>query len=122
HLSVANVTSMWPITTGFPTVDAALGGLITGDNVVWISDDPQLYATLARRFVEAARAAADIPGDARVLYVDFGAHMFDADHAVDRLDAGPGTELRSTAALADELERRVRHHPPAALVIDPLAR
>lgn len=117
---------MEPITTGFATVDAALGGLITGDNVVWISDDPALYAALARRFADTISAAAPRGEKSRatapVLYVDFGAHLFERDDAVERLDAAPGTPLRSAAALAAELERRAQQHPPAALVIDPLAR
>ncbi|HWL45950.1 MAG TPA: helix-turn-helix transcriptional regulator [Ilumatobacter sp.] len=110
---------MRPITTGFPTVDAALGGLITGDNVVWVCDDPGLYRHLADGFVSAATAGVR---GARCLYVDLGAGLLPAGGAIERLDAGPATDLRAAGVLADELERRVHADPPAALVIDPLAR
>lgn len=109
---------MHPITTGFATVDAALGGLITGDNVAWVCDDPELYRRLAAGFVAAATA----PRGARCLYVDFGGGFVADAPTIDRLDAGPGSMLRSPVALADELERRVAADPPAALVIDPLGR
>ena len=109
---------MRPITTGFPTVDAALGGLITGDNVAWVCDDPDLYRQLAAGFVDAAIG----PKGARCLYVDLGAGLVADGAHVERLDAGPASLLRSPAVLADELERRVAGGPPAALVIDPLGR
>src|SRR5690606_32111026 len=99
------------------------GGLITGDNVVWICDDPGLYRHLADGFVAAATAGVR---GARCLYVDLGAGLLPVDGPggapVERLGAGPGSGLRAAGVLADELERRVHADPPAALVIDPLAR
>ena len=109
---------MRPITTGFATLDAALGGLITGDNVVWVCDEVAWYQALAAGF---AGAAAEASGR-RCLYVDFGSASLEAGARVERIDARPGSRLRSANLLADELERRVRADPPAALVIDPLAR
>lgn len=108
---------MHPITTGFATLDTALGGLITGDNVVWVCDDVDWYRALAEGFVGAATA----PAGGRCLYVDFGGGSLHEGAHVERLDARPGSPLRLASALADELERRVRAHPPAALVLDPLA-
>lgn len=109
---------MRPITTGFPTVDAALGGLITGDNVVWLSDDPELYRRLVHGFVGAAMEGTSSRG----LYVDLGEGLLAGRADVERVDATVGSRWRSAAVLADELERRVRTDPPAFLVIDPLTR
>ena len=109
---------MLPVTTGFPTVDAALGGLITGDNVVWLSDDPEPFHTLVHGFADAASAA----GAGRGLYVDFGEGLLAGRADTDCLDASVGAPWRTAAALTDELERRVRADPPAWLVVGPLTR
>lgn len=109
---------MYPITTGFATLDSALGGLITGDNVVWVCEDIDWYRALTAGFVTAATADTT----SRCLYVDFGSGLLRDGPRVERIDAGPGTRLRSANALADELERRVRAEAPAALIVDPLLR
>ena len=109
---------MRPVTTGFPSVDEALGGLITGDNVVWLSDDSELYRHLVQGFVTSAAEGAGNP----CLYVDLGAGLLDEGPDVVRLDATAGSPWRAAGPLADELERRVRAQVPAGLVIDPLTR
>ena len=102
--------------TGFGDVDAALGGLITGDNVVWLGAPDELYATLAAGFVGAASAAAR-PG----LVVAFGARRLTAIDGAIRLDASAGGPFPRAVALADEIERRVVAEQPSCLVIDNLA-
>lgn len=119
-LDVGTLRAMVDVGTGYAPIDAALGGLITGDNVVWICDDADLYRQLAAGFV----ASAD-PGDGRALVVDFGSGLLGDLPDVDRIDASAGAELGRAAPLADELERRAHREAPACLVVDhlpPLAR
>lgn len=103
------------IGTGFDGVDEALGGLITGDNVAWICDDPGLYRTLARGLSEHA------PSTGRAgLVVDFEANgRFDLPGAT-RIDASPRSSCAGATALIDELERHVRAEPPPWLVVGDL--
>ena len=111
---------MVEIGTGSETIDAALGGLITGDNVVWLCDDADLYGTLTAGFVTSAGAP-----DRRGLVVDFGSGVLAGVPGLDRVDASAGADLGRAAPLADELERRARRDAPGCLVIDhlpPLAR
>lgn len=111
---------MLDVGTGFTTLDEALGGLITGDNVVWVCDDPDLYLRLATGFVGSAT-----PPGGRGLVVDFGSGLLSGTPGVDRLDASAGADFGRAAPLADELERRTRREPPGCLVVDhlpPLAR
>ena len=106
---------MRPITTGYPSIDAALGGLITGDNVVWLCDDEHVYRLLASEFVATATRSVG-----HCLYVDFGGGLFVGAAQVDRLDARPGGEFERPSPLADALERRVLHDSPECLVVDRL--
>lgn len=99
--------------TGFDTIDAALGGLITGDNVVWLTDDEPLYRRLVSGFVGAAGTSG--------LVVDFGGSPA-GEAPVTVLDAGPTSPYRTAVPLADELERRVRADQPDYLIIDGLGR
>lgn len=108
---------MEPVGTGFESIDTALGGLITGDNVVWLTGDDALYHTLSEGFVGKATR-----GGGRCLYVDFGGGSFDGDPRVDRIDASARSRLGRPSPLADELERRVRSEHPACLVVDRLSR
>lgn len=109
---------MRPIATGFSSLDDALGGLITGDNVVWMCDDHSLYAALAGGLVDGAVTSRSD----RCLYVDFGLGLLEGRARVERIDAGVRSVLRSPRALADALEQRVHDDPPTCLVIDPFAR
>lgn len=106
-----------PMHSGFPTIDDALGGLITGDNVVWFGDDVDLYRTLAGGFVAAARTA-----DQRVLHVDLGSGEWFDGADTTRLDARPSGALGRGPALADELERRAADESFDCLVVDHLDR
>lgn len=107
---------MRAIGTGFETIDAALGGLITGDNVVWLSDDAELYRTVVSGFVDRATG-----GGRRCLSVDFGSGILRDGDGVDRVDGRARSEFGRAVALADELERRVRQDQPACLVVDRLS-
>ena len=42
-------------TTGLPQLDAALTGILAGDNVVWNVDDVEQYRRIARPYAEAAK-------------------------------------------------------------------
>lgn len=107
---------MQQVGTGFDAIDQALGGLITGDNVVWLGDDPVVYSALCAGFVRTARA-----DDERVLHVRF---TVDDEHppvpGVATLDAGPHGSLAHPSLLADELDRRFRSERPDCIVIDDL--
>lgn len=125
-MPAATLGPMIEVGTGSATIDAALGGLITGDNVVWLCDDADLYATLAGAFVASA-----VPVGRRGLVVDFGGGPLagrpglDGLDGLDVVDASAAAELGRAAPLADELERRVRRDAPGCLVVDhlpPLAR
>ena len=42
-------------TTGLPQLDAALAGILAGDNIVWNVDDIEQYRKLAQPYMEAAK-------------------------------------------------------------------
>jgi transcriptional regulator with XRE-family HTH domain len=44
------------IRTGLDDLDEVLGGLLTGDNVVWVSNDPELCAQIERLMLSSAPA------------------------------------------------------------------
>lgn len=79
------------MSTGLPGLDAILGGLRLGDNVVWRVDSVEDYRSFVEPFVAAACAA-----QRRVVYVRFASHppvvRSDAAHAVYNLDALRGFE------------------------------
>lgn len=107
---------MQQIGTGFDGIDHALGGLITGDNVAWICDDPAIYQRLANGLA-AHTPANTAPG----LLIDFGPHgRIDLPEA-SRIDASARSAFAGATPLIDELERRVRSDPPAWLVVTDLA-
>ncbi|MCB0966094.1 MAG: helix-turn-helix domain-containing protein [Ilumatobacter sp.] len=102
--------------TGFDSLDAALGGLISGDNVAWICDDPDLYRSLAIGLVNSAAR----PGRSAVL-VSFRAERLLAVPGATTIDATPGSENSSAGHLVDAIERHVKRHTPTCLVVDDLA-
>ncbi|MDP1732997.1 MAG: PEP/pyruvate-binding domain-containing protein [Sulfuritalea sp.] len=57
------------VSSGLPGLDAILGGLRLGDNVVWRVDSVDDYRAFVATFVAAATAAGR-----RVVYVRFGSH------------------------------------------------
>lgn len=113
---------MLSVGTGFPTIDDALGGLITGDNVVWVCDEGAIYERLCVGF---ARTAGE--NGMRVLHVSFGGKGLDDLHPddlrdVEQLDASGSTSLAHANVLADELDRRFRSERPDCVIVDDLAR
>lgn len=79
------------VTSGLPGLDAILGGLRLGDNVVWRVDSVEDYRAFVATFAAAATAAGR-----HVVYVRFGSHapVLDATEvaAVYDLDALRGFE------------------------------
>lgn len=79
------------VTTGLPGLDAILGGLRLGDNVVWRVDSVEDYRTFTAPYVAAAAAAGR-----RVVYIRFASHAPVVDtsavNAVYDLDALRGFE------------------------------
>lgn len=108
---------MLPVGTGFATINEALGGLITGDNVVWMCDTDAIYARLSAGFASTAHT-----NGLRVLHVSFGAPTPDGLGDVEHLDASGRTALARPGVLADELDRRVRDERPDCLIVDDLTR
>lgn len=108
---------MRSVGTGFDTVDAALGGLITGDNVVWICDDEATYHVIVDGFVAAASSNGQ-----RTLHVDFGGGVRPGIADGDRLGAGPASALGRPAALLDAIDRSMQTYRPDCLVVGDLAR
>ncbi|MCB0969008.1 MAG: helix-turn-helix domain-containing protein [Ilumatobacter sp.] len=103
---------MGEIGTGYAGVDEALGGVIVGDNVVWVVEDESVYERIVDTFVDIGAAGR------RGLFVDFGGFGTRAD----RIDATSGGTYRLPGPLLDELERRVRDQAPDYVVIDGLGR
>src|SRR5690606_32225162 len=96
--STAKVDTMETVGTGFATVDLALGGLITGDNVVWINDGDDVYSRLCDGFVRAAQAHGQ-----RTVHVTFGGGRRLDPAGVEVLDASPTGRFSRPVTLADEL-------------------
>ena len=90
------------MSTGLPALDAVLGELFWGDNVVWDLDgasERPFYAAIAR---------LDDFFDARTLIRIDGASPIDTDLGMEIVEAGPGTVLPAPADLLLEIQRRCR--------------
>jgi len=107
-----------PVGTGFATIDDALGGLITGDNVVWIcdDDDDDVYRTLCVGLAGAVSGQGQ-----RLLHVGFGTERSWESPNVERLDASATSAYSRPSTLADELDRRFQTRPPTCVIVDDLA-
>lgn len=102
--------------TGIAALDALLGGLIPGDNVVWVCERDDRYEMIEYAFlVESARR---LP----TLFVATNQSELNRTlpHGVECIDATPGSRLSGPGALADELERRTAGVGVASLVVDGL--
>jgi len=98
------------VSTGIDALDAVLGGLYWGDNVVW-----QLDAAPVRPFY---RAVAELTGtfESRT-FVSLGTDAGILDgHQVDLIDAGPASELGDPVDLLREI-RRLCHPPGRRLLL-----
>ncbi|MGA9275742.1 helix-turn-helix domain-containing protein [Ilumatobacter sp.] len=107
---------MLPVGTGFATVDGALGGLITGDNVVWICDADDIYLSLCRGFARTALA-----NDQRVLHLSFSDASLPGLAGVEPLDAGVRSPFARPSVLADELDSRFAVDRPDCVIVDDLS-
>ena len=78
-------------TTGLPQLDAALTGILAGDNVVWNVDDVEQYRKIARPYAEAAKRDGR-----KLVYFRFARHarlVPDGFCEECRLDAAAGFEV-----------------------------
>jgi transcriptional regulator with XRE-family HTH domain len=104
------------LSSGIPALDDLLGGLIPGDNVVWIAERDDRYELLERAFLEASvrrvptLVVAGTPADLR-RPVPPGTTV---------LDATSDSRFHRAGALADEVERWMGVNPAAAIVVDGL--
>ena len=103
--------------SGIESLDDLLGGLIPGDNVVWVTERDARYALVERAFLAASSSRRP------TLYVATGRSELERPlpDGVGVLDATTAGRLGRPAALADELERRLAEAPASCLVVDGLA-
>jgi len=103
--------------TGLAQLDALLGGLIPGDNIVWVAERPGVYHLAEGAFLtqggrEGRRCTYVLTAGAR-RRTDLGAD-------VDVIDARPGRPAATPGVLATEIERRARRDDRQSFVIDDL--
>lgn len=103
--------------TGIESLDATLGGLMPGDNVVWIGDRTPRYERIEAAFVGAARQRHPM----LVVASSQSEMRRPLEAGVDRLDATSGSPLGRPTALTDELERRLGETQRLCIAIDGLA-
>lgn len=102
-------------TSGLTALDELLGGLLAGDNVVWISERDDTYGAIEKAFVAAAPAPVLVVATSRAEL------RRPWPTAVEVVDASPGGALARPGPLADELERRFHDGRRWTIVIDGLA-
>lgn len=103
--------------TGIPELDAALGGLYWGDNVVWevhagVSVAPFYEAAAALRPAYDVAAHATLTADGDAVGAPFP--------GFEVLDARPGSELQRPGALLEAIVKRFDRHGRNLLIFDPL--
>ena len=98
-------------TTGITDLDALLGGLLPGDNVVWVGDDRRLHAEIERAFLRSA------VGPTAVVVTADGAD--DLDRASRLIDARPGRAHADPVALEQAIVQ-VGADPAIRIVVDDL--
>ncbi|MBV8985985.1 MAG: helix-turn-helix domain-containing protein [Acidimicrobiia bacterium] len=106
------------LATGIPDLDEELGGLIAGDNVVLVGEDPA-----SPRVFESAFLAEGARGHHGCVYVQTeppGAKGLPVGPGVDIIDARPGEVLAGAAALERALVEQGRAHPQIYIVVDSL--
>ncbi len=87
-----------PVSTGLASIDALMGGLTPGDNVVWIGDDESLHALIERAFLEA--------GSGPRILVTMTDEPVPPVPGVEVLDARPGADLADPVALERAITER----------------
>ncbi len=108
------------VSSGVPDVDALLGGLLLGDNVVWVLEN----AEVARRLEDAMLGEAAARGEG-CLYVSVSAQQAQLrarlGAGVTVLDARPRGPYGDAAMLETTIIEAARSHPPGYVVVDGLA-
>ncbi len=102
---------------GVEDLDAVFGGLVPGDNVVWVAERDERYERLEAAFAAEVAAAAPALWVAATAADLRRARSLGADVA----DATPGSALARPAALIAELEQRLQGPDPVGVVVDGLA-
>lgn len=105
------------MSTGSAELDAAIGGLIDGDNVVWVAERDDRHLHVERSFLaEALRRGRT------AVYVATGHDVVDlaVPDGVDLVDATATSALAPAALLADELDRRISERRGVCVVIEDL--
>jgi transcriptional regulator with XRE-family HTH domain len=107
------------VTSGVPDVDALLGGLILGDNVVWVLDNTDVV-----RHLEDAMLAEAVARGEGCFYVTAGpdpaALQARLGPGVTVLDARPRGRFGDAAVLETAIIEGARSKPPGYVVIDGL--
>ena len=104
--------------TGVEGLDALLGGLIPGDNVVWVAERAGPYEVAERAFLAQARREGRTCTYVTALHDPSELGLADD---VEIVDARPGRPEAPPAALAAEIERRARQDSLNSFVIDDMA-
>lgn len=106
------------VASGVPTLDHVLGGgLLQGDNVVWLAAGDGLY----RHFESAFLATSARTHPTLVVAVTRRELSHSLPAGVQRLNAIGSSRFGRAPALADELERIIRGQPLMSMVIDGFA-
>jgi hypothetical protein len=108
------------VSSGIPDVDALLGGLILGDNVVWVLEK----AAVARQLEDAMLAEATSRGEG-CFYVSANPDQVQLrarlGTGVTVLDARPRGAYGDAAGLETAIIEGARSHPPGYVVVDGLS-
>jgi transcriptional regulator with XRE-family HTH domain len=107
------------VPSGVPDVDDLLGGLILGDNVVWVLDDVEVV----RRLEDAMLAEAVARGEGCFFVSAAGDPAKVAARlgpGVTVLDARPRGRYGDAAVLETAIIEGARSHPPGYVVVDGL--
>lgn len=102
------------LSTGVDTLDGTLGGLLAGDNVVWIATAAG-YDLFERRFLVSARAASRAV--APVVVDGAPPKSRPTPAGTVWVNARPGRPLASPEALEDELVGFARQHQGACITV-----
>lgn len=102
--------------SGLPELDALIGGVIPGDNIVWVVDDLAVLPPVVGAFVAGANGQPVTvvdPGEP-----DGASSLSPASPVslVERLDASPGHEFADPVRLEQELVERGRRAPGRVVV------
>lgn len=107
------------VPSGVPDVDALLGGIILGDNVVWVLDDTEVVTHLEDALVAEVSARGET-----CFYVSAGRDparlQARLGPGVTVLDARPRGPYGDAAVLETAIIEEARNHPPGYVVVDGL--